>query len=285
MMATDKENNMTATEKYIIDFKNSNKQFLIDFHKLYFGSYRDRGVYKQHGYVMLTDLVTATKIKGYSNFEEFHKLYLIEIGKGNYLNGYRIYYNSLSKFVKLYNEEVKQLLNKYNKKMGDIDTAFLIKNVFQFYEGFLCEKLLKEMVSRSSIITTEHITEEQQREYDLKYSIDIDIAAKNGKNRMGIQLKQLSYMYKSKDTKLYHISKLHKWEHVTGETAWYIYCKDLKPYYHKDIGYVISEFEALDMRYKAVDFEEGSWEQLGDVLETYFRMVAQIGVQQQKGMQ
>lgn len=133
-------------------------------------------------------------------------------------------------------EDIDRLKEKYNKTDEDMFIAYEIKTVFQFYAGFLMEKILMYHIDDYSGYTVLKKGLEHKRYMDDKYAIDIEAVGDTGQI-IAIQCKSYTYLNISEDKKWIHINKHEKYKAVYGKSdTYYMLHKDYKPCYYIEGG-------------------------------------------------
>lgn len=96
--------------------------------------------------------------------------------------------------------EVDRLKRRYNKGDDDVFVAYEIKTVFQFYVGFLMEKILMYHIDNYSCYTVFKSDMERKRYIDDKYAIDVEAVGDMGQI-IAIQCKSYTYLNVLEDEK------------------------------------------------------------------------------------
>mgnify|MGYP000143362804 FL=1 len=164
------------TEQLYLKYIEDNKAFLKDFHRIYYTKYKEylKG-YNLSDY-MITSYIKANKIAEYNNYDEFIDKYLLQLSESTeeaselYNSYYYCFIENMSKYL-------NTLKWKYNKTDDDIYTAYEIKTVWQFYIGFLNEKILRYYLDNYSDYTVPDRSLEDKRYIDSTYAIDIEAIA------------------------------------------------------------------------------------------------------------
>lgn len=133
-------------------------------------------------------------------------------------------------------DEVNRLKRRYNKSDDDVFIAYEIKTVFQFYVGFLMEKILMYHINNYSCYTVSNGDMGHKRYIDDKYAIDVEVMGDMGQI-MAIQCKSYTYLNILEDKKRIHIKKHmeYKTTYDNSETYYMLY-KDYKPCYYVEAG-------------------------------------------------
>lgn len=223
-----------GTEQLYLNYIEENKAFLKDFHRIYYNKYKEylKG-YNLSDY-MITSYIKANKITDYNNYLEFIDKYLLQLSadKSEAIEVYNSFYDC---FIENMSKYINPLKVKYNKTDNDIYTAYEIKTVWQFYVGFLNEKVLSYYLDYNSVYTVADRSLEDKRYIDSTYAVDIEAIALTGRI-IAIQCKSYTYLNISEDKKLIHINKHIEYTNTyDNSNTYYVLHKDYKPcYYIKD---------------------------------------------------
>lgn len=250
-------------EKEIIQYIQNNKDFLKEFHHVYFNDqvdYLTRYTLKDY---MITAYVRYNKIKDFNDYSSFKYKYMLQLNDNIYeaLKIYKAYYNC---FMENMDPYLKSLKHKYNKSDMDIKIAYEIKTIWQFYNGFYDETCLINAINNNSInYSVLNRSIEDKHLLDNNYAIDVEIKDNNN-NIMAIQCKQLSYVNLDSNKKEVHLNKHNKYRERFSNATYYILFKDNAPCYYiassNVKSYLIASNDILNLSYKS--FYKGSYEDL-----------------------
>lgn len=253
---------ISSEEKVYLDYIKNNKDFLKEFHDIYYVGLKKRlEVYRLSDY-MITSYVKANKITGYNNYNEFIDKYLLQLSadKSEAIEVYNSFYDC---FIENMSEYIFPLKGKFNKSDDDIYTAYEIKTVWQFYTGFLNEKVLRYYLDYNSVYTVADRSLEDKRYIDSTYALDIEAIAPTGRI-IAIQCKSYTYLNISEDKKLIHINKHLEYTNTyDNSNTYYMLHQDYKPcYYIKDNKpcYLIRSNDILNLAPN--DLKTGTYEEM-----------------------
>ena len=245
-------------EKEIIQYIHNNKDFLKEFHNIYFtiqSNYLTGYTVKDY---IITAYVRYNKIKDFNNYSSFKHKYMLQLNPNisEAIELYEAYYNCFLENMEPY---LTPLKHKYNKNDSDIKIAYEIKTIWQFYNGFYDETCLINAINNNSIsysIVNRSI--EDKHLLDNNYAIDVEIKD-NKNNIMAIQCKQLSYLNLDSNKKEVHLNKHNKYRERFSNATYYILFKDNAPCYYTNSNvksYLIASNDILNVSYKS--FHKGS---------------------------
>ena len=251
-------------EQIYIDYIENNKDFLKEFHRIYYNKYKDylKG-YKLSEY-MITSYVKVNENIGYENYKEFIDKYLKQIAEDaeEATEVYQDYYNC---FIENMAEDIRYLQKRFNKTEEDIYIAYEIKTLWQFYVGFLNEKVLSYYINNCSCYRVAERPLKEKIFIDDTYAIDVEVL--NDKDEiMAIQCKSYTYLNISEDKKQIHINKHTDYKNTyENSNTYYILHKDYEPCYYIDKNsldhcYFINSKDILDL--KQQDIYKGTYEEL-----------------------
>lgn len=249
-------------EQIYIDYIENNKDFLKEFHRIYYNEYKEnlKG-YRLSDY-MITSYVKVNKAVGYENYKEFIDKYLLQIAADpeEAIEIYSDYYNC---FIDNMAEDIKYLQKRFNKTEEDIYIAYEIKTLWQFYTGFLNEKVLTYYINNYSCYAVDERPLEDKIYIDDNYAIDVEAVNAVG-SVVAIQCKSYTYLNISEDKKQIHIKKHDDYKNTyENSNTYYVLHKDYKPcYYMKDNKpcYLIESEDILAI--KQSDISIGSYEDM-----------------------
>jgi len=184
-----------GTEQLYLNYIEENKAFLKDFHRIYYNKYKEylKG-YNLSDY-MITSYIKANKITDYNNYLEFIDKYLLQLSadKSEAIEVYNSFYDC---FIENMSKYINPLKVKYNKTDNDIYTAYEIKTVWQFYVGFLNEKVLSYYLDYNSVYTVADRSLEDQKLIDaglLDSNYKDEILKQSNKNLRATERVQVWY--------------------------------------------------------------------------------------------
>lgn len=248
------------TEKEVLHYIQNNKNFLKDFHNIYFNIQRNFLTgYALKDY-MITSYVSFNKIKDFDNYHSFKHKYLLQINS-DLTTATELYEAYFDCFKENMEEYLTPLKRKYNKNDNDILIAYQIKTMWQFYSGFYDEKCLIEAINNNSN-SYNVFNREDKHLLDNNYAIDIEIIDKDNKI-LAIQCKQLSYIYLDNNKKEPHLNKHKQYRERFHNTTHYVLFKDNAPCYcitNNVKSYLIASANISDVSYK--NFHKGSFADL-----------------------
>lgn len=223
---------VTEIEQKIIDYKENNNRYINSFNSIY-ESYKEWIESIKECNVkdyIITSTIQLNKITNYSNYTEYCSQYLKALGKGDIEYGeqtYREYYNA---FILNMDNELQQLKKRYNKTDEDIHKAYNIKTIWNPYNGFMVEKLIKlKIESEATYTTLAERTVEEQQQIDTQMAIDIEVTAPM--TTLGFQIKSYTYLGVKEAKKQKHIKQQKKYKEKYAAEVFYILYKDSKPIY------------------------------------------------------
>lgn len=222
---------ITEIEQQIMEYIESNDSFLRSFHNIYYRQYKQLiNGYSQKDYIV-TAAIQMNKLKDYSNYTEYCSQYLKALGKGDIEYGEQLHNYYYDTFVLNMDKELQQLKQRYNKTDDDIYTAYEIKTIWSFYNGFMIEKLIKSAIETEATYTAlAERTEEEQQQIDTQMAIDIEVTAQI--TTLGFQIKSYTYLNIEEEEKQKHITKQNKYkQQYDNAEVFYILYKDNKPIY------------------------------------------------------
>lgn len=222
---------ITEEEKQYIDYIEANKRFLISFNNIYYIQYkRMLNGYSLKDY-MITSKMQMNKLKGYNNYEEFCNVYLKALGEGDMIEGEVIYNSYYEAFKDNMDDEIQKLKQQYNKDDYEIYLAYTIKTIWNFYIGFMVEKLIKAEVNKEKDIMILQREEQQQQLIDDTMAIDMEVTAVTAKT-IGLQIKSHTYLKIESEKKDIHIQKQNKYKAKYNSEVYYVLYEDYKPIYN-----------------------------------------------------
>lgn len=249
-------------EQLYIDYIENNKDFLKEFHRIYYVKYKEylKG-YRLSDY-MITAYVKVNKAVGYENYRGFINKYLLQMAadpeEAMWL--YEAYYNC---FIENMAEDIKYLQKKFNKTEEDVYIAYEIKTLWQFYTGFLNEKVLTYYINKYSCYAVAERPLGDRIYIDDNYAIDIEVVD-DTEAVIAIQCKSYTYLNISEEKKQIHIKKHADYKNTyKNSNTYYILHKDYKPcYYIKDNRpcYLIKSEDILKLKQK--DIHKGTYEEM-----------------------
>lgn len=222
---------VTEIEQQIMDYIESNDSFLRSFHNIYHRQYKQLiNGYNQKDYIV-TAAIQMNKLKDYSNYTDYCSQYLKALGKGDIDYGEQLHNYYYDTFILNMDKKLQQLKQRYKKDDTDIYTAYEIKTIWSFYNGFMIEKLIKAAIETEATYTTlAERTEEEQQQIDTQMAIDIEVTAQI--TTLGFQIKSYTYLNIEEEEKQKHITKQNKYkQQYDNAEVFYILYKDNKPIY------------------------------------------------------
>lgn len=221
---------ITEEEKQYIDYIEDNKRFLIGFNDIYCNQYKQiLNGYKLKDY-MITARIQMNKLKGYSNYEEFYYVYLEALGGSDITLGEAVYSSYYEAFKENMDDEIQKLKQQFKKDDYEIYIAYTIKTIWNFYIGFIVEKLVKAEVNKEKDIIILQREGEQQQLIDNTMAIDIELRTLTAKT-IGLQIKSHTYLKIKSEKKDIHIQKQNKYKAKYNSEVYYVLHKDHKPIY------------------------------------------------------
>ena len=179
------------TEKEVLQYIKHNKNFLKEFHHIYYNIQKDFLTgYSLKDY-MITQYVSFNKIKDFNDYNSFQQQYLLQLNS-NMETATELYEAYFDCFLENMEKYLTPLKQKYNKNDNDILIAYQIKTIWQFYSGFYDEHCLVKAINNNSNSYNVYNREDKHL-LDNNYAIDVEIIDKDN-NIMAIQCKQLSYI-------------------------------------------------------------------------------------------
>ena len=247
---------VTEIEQQIMDYIESNELFLRSFHNIYHRQYKQLiNGYNQKDYIV-TAAIQMNKLKDYSNYTEYCSQYLKALGKGNIEYGEQLHNYYYDTFILNMDKKLQQLKQRYKKDDTDIYTAYEIKTIWSFYNGFMIEKLIKSAIETEATYTalTERTAEEQQQ-IDTQMAIDIEVTAPI--TTLGFQIKSYTYLGIEAEEKQKHITKQSKYkQRYNNAEVFYILYRDNKPIYQIKnanskipyVSYLFTQKDVLELK-------------------------------------
>lgn len=211
---------------------------------------------------MITSYVRVNEIGMYENYKEFIERYLLQLAEDTTeaTGMYNAYYEC---FIANMYEDIKKLQSKYDKTEEDIYIAYEIKTLWQFYVGFLNEKVLTYYMDNYSCYGVAERTVEEKIYIDNNYAIDVELVNDEGDIK-AIQCKSYTYLRLSEEKKKVHINKHAKYKSdYENSNTYYVLHQENKPcYYMKDNEpcYLIESKDILAI--KQSDISIGSYEDM-----------------------
>lgn len=260
---------ITEVEEQIMKYIEDNEAFLRSFNNVYYVKFKN----KLKGYslkdYMITSYVKMNDIKGYSNYTELCELYLKKLGNGSIEEGEQLYDWYYETFLLNMDTEVQQLKKHHNKTDDDIFTAYEIKTIWNFYNGFMIEKIIRSEIEEAADYTSlADRSEEEQQYIDDNMAIDIELVSEA--SIYGLQIKSYTYLGIDPKEQQKHFKKQNKYmETYEGSEVYYVLYKDNKPIYKTltDISteipyrsYLFTHKDILELNYKNISI--GSYEGL-----------------------
>lgn len=248
------------TEKEIINYISNNKDFLKEFHNIYYNIQRNFLTgYSLKDY-MITSYVSFNKIKDFNNYNLFKHKYLLQINSDMEIATelYEAYYNC---FLENMEEYLTPLKQKYNKNDSDIQIAYQIKTIWQFYSGFYNEHCLVKAINNNS--NSYNVYDRKDKHLlDNNLAIDMEIIDKNN-NIMAIQCKQLSYVNLDNAKKKVHLNKHKAYRERFHNTTYYVLFKDNAPWYYSTNNVKSYLIATCDISHVSIkNFYTGTFEDL-----------------------
>lgn len=222
---------ITEVEQQIMEYIENNKDFLKSFNDIYYKKFKQ----KLNGYnlkdYMITAYIKMNDIKGYSNYTELCELYLNKLGNGSIEEGEQLYNWYYETFLLNMDKEVQQLKKQYNKTDDDVFMAYEIKTVWNFYNGFMIEKIIRTTIEETEAYTSlAYRTEEEQQYIDDNMAIDIELVSEA--SIYALQIKSYTYLGIDPKEQQKHFRKQNKYiETYKGSEVYYVLYKDNKPIY------------------------------------------------------
>lgn len=222
---------ITEEEKQYIDYIEANKRFLISFNDIYCIKYKQilNGC-KLKDY-MITARIQMNKLKGYNSYEEFYSVYLETLGEGDVMYGEELHNSYYEAFKDNMDDEIQKLEQQYNKSDYEIYFAYTIKTIWNFYIGFMIEKLIKAEVSKEKDIMILQREEQQQQLIDNVMAIDMEVTTVTAKT-IGLQIKSHTYLKIESEKKDIHIQKQNKYKAKYNSEVYYVLYEDYLPIYN-----------------------------------------------------
>lgn len=249
---------ITETEQQIMDYIESNDSFLRSFHNIYHRQYKQLiNGYNQKDYIV-TAAIQMNKLKDYSNYTEYCSQYLKALGKGDIEYGEQLHNYYYDTFILNMDKKLQQLKQRYKKDDTDIYTAYEIKTIWSFYNGFMIEKLIKAAIETEATYTAlAERTAEEQQQIDTQMAIDIEVTAPI--TTLGFQIKSYTYLGIETEEKQKHIIKQNRYkQHYDNAEVFYILYKDNKPMYQIKnenskipyVSYLFTQKDILELNIK-----------------------------------
>lgn len=248
------------TEKEVLQYIKHNKNFLKDFHNIYYNIQRNFLTgYSLKDY-MITSYVSFNKIKDFNNYNSFKQQYLLQLNS-DMETATELYEAYFDCFLENMEEYLTPLKKKYNKNNNDILIAYQIKTIWQFYSGFYDEKCLIKAVDNNSNSYNVYNREDKHL-LDNNYAIDVEIMDHDN-NIMAIQCKQLSYINLDNNKKEPHLMKHKRYRERFHNNTYYVLFQDNAPCYcitNNVKSYLIASTNISNVSYK--NFNKGTFEDL-----------------------
>ena len=222
---------ITEVEEQIMEYIENNKYFLKSFNDIYYKKFKQ----KLNGYnlkdYMITAYIKMNDIKGYSNYTELCELYLNKLGNSSIEEGEQLYNWYYETFLLNMDKEVQQLKKQYNKTDDDVFMAYEIKTVWNFYNGFMIEKIIKATIEETAVYTSlAERSEEDQQYIDDNMAIDMELVSEA--SIYALQIKSYTYLGIDPKEQQKHFRKQNKYiETYEGSEVYYVLYKDNKPIY------------------------------------------------------
>lgn len=257
---------LTEGEKQIVDYIENNNDYLKEFHNIYYNKYEKYlGDYYTADYV-ITKKISANKIDRYNNYDEFIGQYLLQLHE-DLIEAEDIYIAYYEAFEENMGQELQQLQERYNKAFDDLYMAYQIKTIWQFYSGFLIEKLIGYYVDGYSLYKVVEHTEKYKRYLDNRYAVDMELEGAEG--LIGIQSKSITYLKINDCKKDVHIKKHSDYKEKYKSETYYILSYNYKPYYYNDTTgrkvYLIRSEEVKKLKLEGL--KEGTYKELAVSME------------------
>lgn len=215
-------------EQSCISYIRNNKDYLKEFHNIYFNEYKKYlSSYYTSDYV-ITKKIRANEIIGYNDYDGFVEQYLMQLSEDlvEAEDIYKAYYEA---FAENMENEIQWLQKRFNKTNEDLYKAYEIKTMWQFYTGFLVEKLITMHIEECSECKVVKCTEDHKRYLDNRYAIDIEVDLQG---LIGIQSKSVTYLNVSDNKKDMHLEKHKAYKKRYNARTFYILNDDYKPCYY-----------------------------------------------------
>lgn len=245
-------------ERQYIDYIKANERFLIGFNNIYYIQYkRMLNGYSLKDYMIISK-IQMNKLKGYNDYEGFCDVYLKVLGKGDVIEGESIYNSYYEAFKDNMDDEIQKLKQKYNKDDYEIYLAYTIKTIWNFYIGFMVEKLIKVEVNKEEDIKI--LQREEQQLIDDTMAIDIEITTMATKT-IGLQIKSHTYLKIESEKKDIHIRKQNKYKAKYNSEVYYVLYEDYKPIYNiTNQSYLFTQNDIKQLQ--KTDTAKGTYEKL-----------------------
>lgn len=251
---------ITEEELQYIDYIEANKRFLIGFNNIYYNQYEQMlNGYSLKDY-MITHKVQMNKLKGYNDYEEFYNIYLETLGEGSIEYGEALHNYYYETFLLNMDNEIQKLKQRYNKDDYEIYFAYTIKTIWNFYIGFMVEKLIKAEVNKEKDIMILQRGEQQQQLIDNTMAVDIEVTTKTAKT-IGLQIKSHTYLRIKSEKKDIHIKKQNKYKEKYNSDVYYVLYEDNKPTYNTTTqSYLFTQTDIKQLQ--MTDTAKGTYEGL-----------------------
>ena len=249
------------TEKEIISYISNNKDFLKEFHNIYFNIQRDFLTGYSLTDYMLTQRIRYNLVSNYTNYNSYKQQCLLQLDSNltTATEWYESYYDCFLENMESY---LIQLKKKYNKTDNDIKIAYEIKTIWQSYSGLYDEHCLIEAINNSNSYSIPNWSKEDQHLLDNNYAIDVELIDNNNKV-IAIQCKQLSYIYLDNNKKEPHLNKHKRYRERFSNATYYLLFKDNDPCYYitnNVKSYLIASDDISHVSFK--NFHKGSFKDL-----------------------
>lgn len=253
----------TQEQKYI-KYIRDNKEYLKEFHNIYYNGYKKYlGSYYNSDYV-ITKKIRANEVTGYNDYSGFVEQYLMQLSE-DIIEAEDVYIAYYEAFVENMEKEIQWLQKRFNKTNEDLYKAYEMKTIWQFYVGFLVEKLIMMYIDAYGEYRTVKHVEEYKRYLDNKYAIDIEIALQG---LVGLQSKSITYLNLSDSKKDIHLQKHKAYRGKYNAETFYILSNDFEPCYYIDQNgdkvYLIASEDIK--KFKVDQMHTGTYEELAQTL-------------------
>lgn len=261
-MNTDIKKLLTKEEIEIIRYIKKNVRYLKEFHNVYYNGYKGYlgGYGSYNSDYVITLKVSANKIVGYSSYDEFIDRYLLQLHDDR-IEAEDVYIAYYEAFKENMEQQLQQIQGKYDKGEEDLYKAYEIKTIWQFYIGFLMEKLITMYVDAYSGYRTVRHTEEYKWCLDNKYAVDIEMGLYG---LVGVQSKSITYLNLSDSKKDIHLQKHKAYREKYNAETFYILSNDFEPCYYIDQNgdkvYLIASEDIK--KFKVDQMHTGTYEEL-----------------------
>lgn len=220
----------TQEQKYI-KYIGDNKDYLKEFHNIYYNGYKKYlDSYYTSDYV-ITKKIRANEVTGYNDYGGFVEQYLMQLSE-DLIEAEDIYMAYYEAFVENMENDIHRLQKRFKKIDEDLYRAYEIKTIWQFYTGFLVEKLIAMHIEKCSECKVIKNTEEHKKYLDNRYAIDMELDLQG---LIGVQSKSVTYLKISDGKKDIHLEKHKRYREKYGAKTFYILSDDYRPYYYIDL--------------------------------------------------